>query len=188
MVTSSRQNLRQNASPCTVVRPSERAVEVRLDADPVVLARAAAVAVGRHVPVDAAIGVALDIVEAGIADELASRLRAARRPQRWSAPEGYARWLDVLGGRCGWWEDSLPTVLVPGRLRDVASDRDAAATALGLLQVPAAFDSVLRAERWAVLSGGFSAGELLSAATLASRGSRQRGYARRVTGTTPPRA
>lgn len=151
-----------------MARPAEPAVEVGLEVDAAVLARAGAAAVSRRVPVDAAIGVALDIVDAGIAEELEQRLRAAGRPQRWSAPDGYARWLDVLGGRCGWWDDTLPVVLVPRRLRHVAADRDAATTALGLIEDSAGLDTILRAERWAVLSGCLRAGELLAAATLAA--------------------
>jgi hypothetical protein len=150
-----------------LARPAEPAVEVGLEVDATVLARAAAAAVGRRVPVDAAIGVALDIVDAGAAGEVECRLRATRRPQRWSAPDGYARWLDVLGGRYGWWNDTLPVVLVPRRLRHVAVDRDAARTALGLIEDPAGLDTVLRAERWAVFSGGLRAGELLAVATFA---------------------
>ena len=169
MMTLSRQNIRQSAGVCLIARPAERAVEVRLQADPALLARVAVAAAGRGVPVDAAVGVALDIVDAGVAQELEPRLRAACRPQRWSAPCGYARWLDVLGGRCGWWDDSLPVVLVAPRVRHLAADHGAATTALGLIQDPAGLDTVLRAERWAVLSGGLRAGELLAAATLAAQ-------------------
>lgn len=132
------------------------------------LARAVRAAIARHAPVDAAIAIALDVVESGLADRMISHLRELPRPESWVSPTGYQRWLAVLDGHGGWWEDTLPVALVPSRLVHVAQDRERAAEALALIADPDGVDAVFRIERWAVLSGGLRAGELLAGAPVAA--------------------
>jgi hypothetical protein len=167
MTHYTRQDFRQDDG-ALAGRPGEALITVRVAAAPSALARAVTAAVARRAPVDAAITVALDITEAGFGelDVAAPRLP---RPDRWVTPAGYERWCAVLDGRCDWWEDTLPNVLVPHRLADAARNRRTAGAALALIADASRIDAVFRIERWAVLCGGLRASEMLARASFGYR-------------------
>ncbi len=128
------------------------------------LARAAVAAARRRTPFDAALGMALDIADVGLEGVVVSGLPHVARPLRWVTAAGYERWMDVLDGRCGWWEDTLPLALVPERLAAAAADPVIAPRAVCLISTVDGIDAVCRVERWAVLAGGLRAAELLASA------------------------
>lgn len=143
---------------------------MRMAAEPSPLARAVTAAIARRAPIDAAIAVALDITEAGFDELVDGGVPQLPRPERWITPAGYERWVDVLDGRYGWWEDTLPDALVPSHLADTAGDRRTAGAALALIADPRRIDAVFRIERWAVLCGGLRASEILARASSTRSG------------------
>lgn len=167
MMRVSRQDFRQDGG-ALAGRPGETLVSVRVAAEPSALARAVTAANARRAPVDAAIAVALDITEAGFDELVDGGVPQLPRPERWVTPAGYERWFDVLDGRYGWWEDTLPVALVPSRLADAAGDRRTASAALALIADPRRIDAVFRIERWAVLCGGLRASEILARVSSAT--------------------
>ncbi len=118
-MTANRQIYRQIYRPSALlVRPFEDGVSIRLNADAEALARAGALCAALHVPVDAAVALCFEALDARIEHDLERALEAVIALEAMTVPQHLTEWVDQLRHGCRWYEDELPRVLVSTRVAE----------------------------------------------------------------------
>lgn len=118
-MTANQQIFRQISRPSVLlVRPLEDGVSIRLDADAEALARAGALCAALRVPVDAAVALCFEALDATFEHDLERALETVIALEAMTVPQHLTEWVDQLRHGCRWHEDELPYVLVSTRVAE----------------------------------------------------------------------